>query len=44
MTHNEKARVKDLKESTLLLLTRSAADTNTVIRIETLPPDKEKED
>jgi RNA polymerase sigma factor (sigma-70 family) len=34
------ARVKDLKEGTLLLLTRSVADTNTVIRIETLPPDK----
>jgi len=33
------ARVKDLKAGTLLLLTRSVADTNAVIRIETLPPE-----
>jgi RNA polymerase sigma factor (sigma-70 family) len=38
------ARVKDLKAGTLLLLTRSVADTNTIIRIGTLPSDKEKKD
>jgi RNA polymerase sigma factor (sigma-70 family) len=38
------ARVQDLKEGTLLLLTRSVEDTNTVIRIETLSPAKEQEE
>lgn len=38
------ARVKDLREGTMLLLTRSVEDANTVIRIEIMPPDKEKED
>jgi RNA polymerase sigma factor (sigma-70 family) len=34
------ARIKELREGTLLLLTRSVADTNTVIRIESLPREK----
>jgi RNA polymerase sigma factor (sigma-70 family) len=38
-TSGKPARVKDLKAGTLLLLTRSVADTNTVIRIEILPPE-----
>ena len=37
------ARVKDLKGGTMLLLTLSVEDPNTVIRIEPLPPDKQKE-
>jgi hypothetical protein len=36
-TSGKPARVKDLKAGTLLLLTRSVADTNTAIRIEILP-------
>lgn len=36
-------RLSDLKEGALLLLTRSAVDSNTVIRIEILSPDKEKD-
>ena len=45
ITYSGKAtRVKDLKEGTMLLLTLSAEDTNTVIRIETVPPEKEKEE
>lgn len=38
------ARIQDLKEGTLLLLTRSVQDPNTVIRIEVLPRAKEKEE
>ena len=40
----EPARVKDLKEGTMLLLTRSAEDAGTVIRIETMPPDKARDE
>jgi hypothetical protein len=38
------ARVKDLQEGALLLLTRSVEDANTVIRIEVVSPDKEKKE
>jgi RNA polymerase sigma factor (sigma-70 family) len=38
------ARVQDLKEGAMLLLTLSVEDANTVIRIEALPPEKEKKE
>jgi RNA polymerase sigma factor (sigma-70 family) len=38
------ARIQDLKAGRLLLLTRSVMDTNTVIRVEVLPPGQAKQD
>jgi hypothetical protein len=45
MTASGKAtRVKDLKADTLLLLTLSVEDPNTVIRIEAISPDNGKDE